>query len=166
MATQNIDLRQAREKATARVVPPAPERPADIPLTPREASLPITYHAPDGATYTDVLRLRILTYDGHAGVARMEADMAAGRPFESMSAGRRGWISKMALVTHYLVEIPVWLNTWLAEDQELLQAIFENCQAHNYIFFRPDPAQGEGASQRSRVVVDSPLVTQASALLR
>lgn len=164
MATQSIDLRQARAKAAVGVVPPPPEKPSSIPLIQREVQIPFEYHAPDGALYQDSLTSRILSFDGKAGVARMVADLCNGRPFEVMAPEHQAWIQRVAYVTLHLTEIPPWVAEWLPIDNELLESIYLQCQAHDYIFFRSDPAQGEGAPTRSRVVVDSPLVAQATAL--
>lgn len=162
--TQSLDLRAARARATAGSTPPVIEKESDVPLVRREAQLPFVYHAPDGSTHNDVLTSRVLAFDTKAAVARMEADLCGGRTFEAMSAESQAWIRKVAYVTFHLVDVPQWVADWTPLDQELLDQLYLQCQAHDYLFFRSGPAQGEGAPTRSRVVVDSPLVAQATAL--
>ena len=161
---QTLDLRAARTRATAGPTPPVIEKESDVPLVRRECQLPFIYHAPDGTTYNDVLTSRVLTFDAKAAIARMEADLCSGRAFESMSPEYQAWIRKVSYVTLHLEDVPAWVAEWAPLDQELLDQLYLQCQAHDYIFFRSGPAQGEGSPTRSRVVVDSPLVAQATAL--
>ncbi len=158
-----LDLTQARQAAQAAPVPPPAEKTEG--LVAREVEIPVTaYHAPDGTVYKDVLRSRVLTFDGKAAIARMEADLCQGRAFSSMSPEKQAWIRKVAYITFHLVEVPDWLSKWAPVDDFLLNEIWKNCQAHDYLFFRPDPAQGAGAARGTRVVVASRLADIADEL--
>lgn len=148
-----LDLTQAREAATMAPTPVQAGSQDDLPTVGREMEIPITaYYAPDGTVYRDVLRSRVLTFDGKAGVARMEADLCAGRDFRAMSPQRQEWIRKIAYVTFHLVEVPKWLNEWAPVDDVILDTVWSHCAAHDYLFFRSNPAQGAGASGPGRRV--------------
>jgi len=159
-----LDLTQARQAAQSAPVPP----PADKQLlVSREMDVPVTsYVAPDGTVHKDTLVSRILTFDGKASIARMEADLCQGRAFSSMSPEKQAWIRKVAYITFHLVSVPDWLSKWAPVDDLLLNEVWANCQAHDYLFFRSDPAQGAGTTPNQRVVVASQLVALADEYYR
>jgi len=159
-----LDLTQARQAAQAAPVPPPAEK---TQLVGREAEIPVTaYYAPDGTVYKDTLRSRVLTFDGKAAIARMEADLCQGRAFSSMSPEKQTWIRRVAYVTFHLAEVPDWVSKWAPVDDFLLNEIWTHCQAHDYLFFRSDPAQGAGPANGQRVVVASQLAALAEELYR
>lgn len=165
MSDTQIDL--VGMKARTQQATPVTEGAAQ-PLVGRDYSIPVTaYIAPDGQVHHDTLVSRILTMNTKASTARMESDLSGGFPFAGMSVERQAWIKRLAYVTHHLVDIPAWLNVWLSQDDDLLLNLYKLCQAHDYLFFRPDPAQGAGTTgEPRRLVVASDLAERADAEYR
>lgn len=112
--------------------PPKPEK--QEALVPREITLTIKYTAPDGQTYHEPIRSRVLSGEERLLVERRTA-LLAGAPWDQLSEYARARITALALVSVQLRDIPDWLNQWLAEDDDLLFTLRGEVERHSSAWF-------------------------------
>ena len=145
---ESLDLRALKEQA--QVKPPVEE-----PLVAREESFGLRYLAPDGTTKEATLVSRILDGDERHSVSRMCALLANGIPFDNLPSADQIRFYALAICTIQLRDPPTWVLQWMAEDVNLLNAIFKEVEGHDTRYFRRNVQAGENAADFSTVEITS-----------
>lgn len=151
---QALDLAAARERALRGSAAQTKAPDEDV-LVARDHVLNLTYVAPDGVTYAAAVISRIPSFAEKQAMARMEADLCLGRPWDSFQPARQGWMQAVARVAMQLHDPPPWLLQWAQEDDELLAKVSAACRQHEALFFRADLRAGPEEESRPRVVLDA-----------
>lgn len=159
--SKSIDLRQLREDAAAEAAPPVTTTKHKV--VEREHSFSITYDAPDGQTYSADLVSRILDGAGRLLRAKVGARLLNGMSSSSMSKDDIARIEALAQVSVQLVDIPEWLDTWVAQDDVLLVQLHSLLMEHEYRYFRGNTPEGANDERVARIRLDSALLKAAGA---
>lgn len=149
MDPQKIDLGALRRQAE---VAPEPEV-AEIPTTPREESFRLVYTAPDGVRHEAAIVSRIMTGDERHVVGRMCGLMANGIPFDNLPAAVQARYYALSIVAVQARDLPNWVETWVKEDAELLDALFVALEGHENRYFRGQFGEGEEQERKPRVEI-------------
>ena len=152
MEPQKIDLGALRKQAE---IPVAAEKTA-VPVTAREENFRVVYIDPNGIRHETALVSRIMSGDERHVVGRMCALMANGIPFDHLPTSVQARFYALAVVSVQGRELPMWLETWIKEDAELLDAVFVALEGHESRYFRGDVQEGEESPRGSRVEVSAP----------
>jgi hypothetical protein len=143
-----MDLRKLSEQA------PVERSSEETPLVPREVRFTISYRAPDGVKYTGALVSRVPNGDERMSIDRRAA-VLAGAPWAHLSEYSQARCLALALVSVQLRDMPEWVATWAAEDDELLFALRGECERHSAAWFRATLGASAADPSASRVAVTS-----------
>ena len=146
-----MDLREAREAATATTREEAPE--VQPPLTPRQITLRLTYPAPDGKTYQGDAQVKILDAGERTQAALRFADLCRGRPVGSFLPLDLTRLRALAWLPLALVKHPDWLSRFWDEDDVFLLSVYEEVMAHDARYFRRDGGEGAASAGEPRLLV-------------
>ena len=151
MEPQKIDLGALRKQAET---PASPENEM-VPTTPREEIFRVVYTDPDGHRHETGMISRIMSGDERHVVGRMCALMSNGVPFDHLPAGVQARFYALSVVSVQGRDLPLWLESWMKEDAELLDAVFVALEGHEQRYFRGDTQEGEESKRISRVEISS-----------
>jgi hypothetical protein len=143
-----MDLRKLSEQA------PVERSSEEAPLMPREVRFSITYSAPDGTKHAGALVSRVPNGDERMSIDRRAA-VLAGAPWAHLSQYAQARCLALALVSVQLRDMPEWVATWAAEDDDLLFALREECERHSAVWFRATLGARAEDPSASRVAITS-----------
>jgi hypothetical protein len=143
-----MDLRKLSEQA------PVERSSEETPLMPREVRFSITYSAPDGTKHAGALVSRVPNGDERMSIDRRAA-VLAGAPWAHLSQYAQARCLALALVSVQLRDMPEWVATWAAEDDDLLFALREECERHSAVWFRATLGARAEDPSASRVAITS-----------
>ena len=149
MDPQKIDLGALRRQAETPVAPENPE----VPTTSREEFFRLVYTDPNRQKHEASIVSRIMTGDERHVVGRMCSLMANGIPFDNLPTAVQARFYALAVVAVQARDLPVWVETWVKEDSQLLDAIFVALEDHETRYFRGQFGEGEAATGRPRVEI-------------
>lgn len=133
-------------------------------LTPRELSIYIEYDTPEGEKIKDNLISRIADADTRMSMTRIVSKLSAGMIFDDLPYLDRVRILALARCVTQIKDIPEWLNSWLATDDDLLFLLNQKLVEHETKFFRRDNSQSENGKTEARIRFAPSVLTVSSAL--
>lgn len=163
----NLREFQQRSAQTVDVAGEVVEEAKDAPvLVPRDLPITLRYRVPEtGQVQAFALLSRMPTFQTHLRIARMEVEMAGGRPLALFAVDQQQRLRMLARVTHQLVDTPTEVSEWIGQDEMLLSYLYEQCVVHETLFFRSGAAtSGAAQSDTGRVAVSSALDERLAAL--
>lgn len=157
MDPQKIDLGALRRQAETPVQPEAPE----TSFVSREEIFRLVYTDPNGRRHETGLISRIMSGDERHVVGRMCSLMANGIPFDNLPSSVQARFYALSVISVQARDLPQWVETWVKEDAELLDAVFVALEGHETRYFRGDSEKGEGQERSSRVEISQADGSQA-----
>jgi hypothetical protein len=156
--SKKLDLREL--KADAEKEPAAVDAPKErFEVVSREIDFTITYDAPDGNTYNESLRSRVLDGDGRITKTRIFNRLTAGMIVTNLPQNEELRLEAISRVMAQLVEMPNWVAEWIGQDNDLLASLNAILVEHESRYFRGNSEKGEAGEVKSRISVNNPFST-------
>ena len=149
MDPQKIDLGDLRRQAETPVEPEVSE----VPLVPREETFRLVYKDPNGNQHEAGIVSRIMSGDERHVVGRMCALMSNGIPFDHLPSAVQARFYALSVVSVQARDLPQWVETWVKEDAELLDALFVALEGHENRYFRGEFGESAAEAGGSRVEI-------------
>ena len=153
--SKKLDLREL--KADAEKEPTSIDTPKErFEVVSRDIDFTITYDAPDGNTYNESLRSRVLDGDGRIAKTRIFNRLTAGMIVTNLPQNEELRLEAISRVMAQLVEMPAWVAEWVGQDNDLLANLNAILVEHESRYFRGNSEKGEAGEVKSRISVDNP----------
>lgn len=152
---KKLDLREL--KADAEKEPTSVDAPKErFEIVSREIDFTIKYDAPDGNTYNESLRSKVLDGDGRITKTRIFNRLTAGMVVANIHPNEELRLEAISRVMAQLVEMPAWVAEWVGQDNDLLANLNAILVEHESRYFRGNSEKGEAGEVKSRISVDNP----------